>query len=321
MLGRDERHISTAHLPDLGDRLDTEVALGRRSAPDQPPHTGGRWWHDPANPLLRALLFVLVLAVAALGTVPFETDGRAPDHVYLLAQLVGSIVGYLVVVLLLEGRRPPVELAPHRAGGLLIGLALGAGCCLLVFLVCLAGGWRTISGTNPDAPMLMPLLQLGVVASVSEEIIFRGLLFRLVEAGLGTWGAVLVSALVFGAVHLSNPQASWWGAVAIALEAGVMFALLYALTRSLWLVIGVHAAWNVLQGPVLGSAVSGATANGDGLLITQPAGPELLSGGVFGLEASLVSVVVWLAASGWLVRRLLVRRLVVAPSWRRHWVL
>lgn len=301
------------------EELRADVALGRRSAPDQPLLSTRRWWRNPRLPVVRLLVFILLLAAVSILTVFFEGEGeQAPDAVYQVAQLVGSVFAYLVVVLLLEGRRPPVELAPNRVGGVLTGLAIGADCCLVVFGICLAAGWRTLDGTNPDIPLLLPLLQLGVVAGISEEIIFRGILFRLVEAGLGTWGAVLVSAAIFGGVHLSNPQATWWGAVGIALEAGVMFGLLYALTRSLWVVMGVHAAWNVVQGPVLGSAVSGATNNGDGLLVTHPAGPDLLSGGVFGLEASLVAVLVWLAISLWLVRRLISRQSVVPPTWRKH---
>lgn len=285
-----------------------------RSAPDQPLRPG-RWW---THPVIRAVVFVVVMAAVAMTTVVFEQDGRAPDWVYLTGQLVASVLAYAVVVLLLEGRYPPVELAPARWPGLLAGLALGTVTCLVVFAVLWVGGWRTIEGTNPHAPLLQPLFMMGVVAGISEEIIFRGILFRLVEAGLGTWGATLVSAAVFGLVHITNPRATWWGAVAIALEAGVMFGLLYALTRSLWVVIGVHAAWNVMQGPVLGSAVSGATNNGDGLVVSHPAGPELISGGIFGLEASLVAVLVWTAISLWLGRSLVVQGRVVAPLWRRR---
>lgn len=285
-----------------------------RRAPDQPLRPG-RWW---THPLVRGIVFVVVVAMGATSTTLFEQNGRASDWIYLAAELLSCLAGYAVVVLLLEQRRRPVELAPSRWPGLFAGLGLGAATCLVVFAILWAGGWRTISGTNPNAPLLQPILMMGVVAGISEEIVFRGILFRLVEAGLGTWGATLVSGAVFGLVHITNPQATWWGAVAIALEAGVMFGLLYALTRSLWVVIGVHAAWNVVQGPVLGSAVSGATNNGDGLLVSHPAGPELVSGGVFGLEASLVAVMVWSAISVWLARALATRGLVVAPAWRRR---
>lgn len=285
-----------------------------RSAPDQPLRPG-QWW---SHPVIRAVVFVVMMAAVAMTTVVFEQDGRAPDWVYLTGQLVASVLAYAVVVLLLENRRPPVEVDPSRWRGLPVGLGIGTAACLVVFAVLWAGGWRTIEGTNSHAPLLQPLFMMGVVAAISEEIIFRGILFRLVEAGLGTWGATLVSAAVFGLVHINNPQATWWGAVAIALEAGMMFGLLYALTRSLWVVIGVHAAWNVMQGPILGSAVSGATHNGDGLVVSHPAGPELISGGIFGLEASLVAVLVWTAISLWLVRSLVVQGRVVAPLWRRR---
>lgn len=90
----------------------------------------------------------------------------------------------------------------------------------------------------------------GLGAGIGEEILFRGVLFRIVEEGLGTWAALLVSALFFGAVHLGNPGATLWSSATIAIEAGLLFGLLYHVTRSLYLCMGVHAAWNFMQGTV-----------------------------------------------------------------------
>lgn len=290
------------------------IAAPAPRTPDTPRPAG--WWRHPVTRLVVFVALVVAGAVAvSMGLALMGLGGT-----WLLAvELVSVVLAYLVVVMALEVRRPPAELDPRRLVGLLHGLVLGAGGMLLVFCLCWVLGLREVAGTDPDSPMVRPILMMGLTAGVAEEMIFRGIVFRLVETGLGTWGATVVSGLVFGLAHLSNPGGTWWGATAIALEAGVMFALLYALTRSLWVVIGVHAAWNVVQGPVLGSAVSGATVNGDGLVISYPTGPDLLSGGAFGLEASLVAVLVWCAFSAWLVTLLLrSSHRVVEPWWRRR---
>ena len=67
------------------------------------------------------------------------------------------------------------------------------------------------------------------------------MLFRIVEEGLGTWWALAISALLFGAIHIANPGATLWSSAAIAIEAGLLFGLLYHVTRSLPLCMGVHA--------------------------------------------------------------------------------
>jgi membrane protease YdiL (CAAX protease family) len=139
-----------------------------------------------------------------------------------------------------------------------------------------------------------------------------------VESLLGTWASVAISAVIFGALHLSNENATLTGAVAIALEAGLMFAVLYALTRSLWVAVGVHAGWNLMQGLGLGIVVSGSTDEGQGFLVSHPTGSDLVSGGGFGIEASVVAVGVWLLVAVYLSWRLVRSGGVVQPVWVRH---
>ena len=107
---------------------------------------------------------------------------------------------------------------------------------------------------------------------------------------LGTWLALLISALVFGLLHLANPNATLMAGLAIALEAGLMLAAAYLLTGRLWLSMGIHFAWNFTQGGIFGAAVSGQTSSGIFSSVLQ--GPALLTGGDFGAEASVVAMVV-----------------------------
>jgi membrane protease YdiL (CAAX protease family) len=142
--------------------------------------------------------------------------------------------------------------SPQLLWGMLGGLALFA---LLTAQLWAAGVYR-ITGYG-DASLWALFLLTAVVPGITEEIVCRGVLFRLTEEGLGTWIALLVSALFFGFAHASNPGATAWSSVAISIEAGLLFGLLYHVTRSLWWCIGLHAGWNFVQGAVFGIPVSG----------------------------------------------------------------
>lgn len=292
--------------PRRSDGLADDSPMGWPAAP---------WWRHAAARLLGFAL-VMVVGLMVFGTVAVLIAPHS-DAVGATSELAASLTAYFAVVIGLEQRRHPLELALHRWRGLAVGLAIGALMCAVVVAAIAALGGYVVTGVDWSRPAAGEIWVLGVVAGVSEELIFRGMVFRLVESAVGTWGALVVSGALFGLIHRANPQATWAGAVAIAIEAGLSFGLLYALTRSLWVVIGVHAAWNVVQGAVFGIDVSGS-GTGSGVLISHPAGPVLLSGGRFGIEASVVSVACWtLLSIGCAV--LLVRgRRIIAPSWTRH---
>jgi hypothetical protein len=149
------------------------------------------------------------------------------------------------------------------------------------------------------------ILGFMAAAAVTEELLFRGVLFRVVEERAGTWIALLGTGLLFGLIHLLNPGASLWGAIAIAVEAGFMLAACYAATRTLWVPIGLHFGWNFAAGGIFSVVVSG---NGEskGLLDATTDGPALITGGEFGPEGSLFTVAAGVALTVvflWLARR------------------
>ncbi len=142
-------------------------------------------------------------------------------------------------------------------------------------------------------------------AAVTEELIFRGILFRIIEERAGTWMALALTGLLFGLSHLLNQHASLWGGIAIAIEAGGMLAAAYAATRTLWVPIGLHFGWNFAAAGIFGTEVSGNGAP-EGLLHGVTTGPALLTGGDFGPEASPYAVlfgVLLTIAFMWLARR------------------
>jgi membrane protease YdiL (CAAX protease family) len=256
------------------------------------------------SPLARIVIFVLLFMALsfALGALlrPLGWLGKdAPATLHALAQFlmraVPALLAYLLLVRFVE-RRAVTELAPRRllpdgALGTLAGLLLFSAVVGALYLL----GSYHVTGTNPDAPWVPALLMVGLGAGIGEEIICRGVLFRIVEEGLGSWWALVISALFFGAAHIANPGATLWSSAAIAIEAGLLLGMIYHVTRSLSLCMGLHAAWNFAQGTIYGIPVSGTAA--DGWLVSTRSGPDWLSGGVFGAEASVIALSVSLLCS------------------------
>lgn len=305
-------------LPDEHPARPRAVDLLPADQPVKPQPPVHRWRYSPGVRLFAfaGTAAAVFAGLLALGLIP-SVAALAARHWWLvtLIELAAAIAGYAVLVVV--ERRRPVELAVRRIGGLGWGLLLGAGLCVAVVVVLAVAGSYRLIGVNPGYDVVPALISAGLTASVAEELFFRGVLFRLGEDLFGTWAAVAASAAVFGLAHLANPGASLWGAVAIALEAGVLIAALYAVTRSLWWCIGLHFAWNMLQGSVFGSAVSGS-GRGSGWLDAEFAGPDWLSGGGFGIEGSVVTVVLLTAVGLWLLRVVHREHLAVRPFWVRR---
>ncbi|SFS07526.1 hypothetical protein SAMN05216570_2279 [Dyella sp. OK004] len=266
------------------------------------------------------MMFVFTVAahfvVGSLGWTAKEASPLQHALARLAMQLLPAILAYLVLVKLIERRRL-TELSLRQLPGLgLLGLLVGASLISLVIGVLWLAGSYHVTGTNPHVDWLPAVLVVGLGAGIGEEIITRGALFRIVEEGLGTWWALAISAAFFGAAHIFNPGATLWSSAAIAIEAGILLALLYHVTRSLWACIGMHAAWNVLQGTLYGVAVSGTAA--DGLLVSRLTGPDWLSGGSFGAEASVAALLACSSVSVLLLIIALRRHSIVPPAWRRN---
>jgi CAAX protease family protein len=271
----------------------------------------GKAWKQVGLGLLN--LTAVVLTVVGI---------QAVLHKFHASQSAGAIVtALLVLCVYLAGskwieRRPPSELAPARAlpeavSGLVLGLILFSAVMGILWMV------RTYSPAWHGATkQILPGFASAVVAGILEEILFRGLLFRLSAKILGTWGALLFTAAFFGAAHAFNPGATVSSSLAIALEAGVLLGAAYAATSRLWLPIGLHIGWNFTEGALFGMSVSGGKMSG-GMLQGSLQGPRVLTGGQFGPEASIVAVLVCLAAAMYFIYRIIKLHHVQAPIWSR----
>jgi membrane protease YdiL (CAAX protease family) len=213
-------------------------------------------------------------------------------------------------------RRDVTELSTPGLGrewviGALIGAGLYTACAVILMVL----GIYKVEGLNPLA-FLIPNLALAIKSGVFEELLFRGVLFRSVEAIFGSWVGILVSSLVFGLLHLLNPDATLGGAIYICIEAGLLLAAAYLVTRRLWICMGFHMAWNYFQSAVFSGVVSGAVGD-PGLLKAKIEGPELLTGGSFGMEHSVVALVLC-TTTGVILLIIAIRRgHIMPPFWKR----
>ena len=243
----------------------------------------------------------LLLWALSTGQEPTAAVGMVESVLVLVGMFVGaaaSVGGYLLIVHGI-GARPGLGLRGGKAAfEFVTGLGVGAGLVAVsVGIIWLLGGYQ-VHGFNAGPQLAASLLLavgIGIGPGFMEEILFRGFLFRLMDACWGWLPALLITSAVFGAVHLTNPEATVFGAVAIALEAGVLLGAAYLITRRLWSAIGIHTAWNFVQAGIFSSDVSG-TGDQQGLLNATWDGPAWLTGGQMGMEASVVTLVVALGA-------------------------
>ena len=252
----------------------------------------GRWL--PARALAWGVVFAfgIVLASALVEGIAAGLGMRRDRPLILLSTAVAVLAAlavYLLGVRFIE-RRTPDELALNGfARELAAGLLFGAATFAAVMGVLVATGAYTLTGPTVAPPWRG--LAIALSSGVVEELVFRGVLFRLLWCAFGIGWGLAVSAGLFGLAHLANPPHDIMAALAVALEAGLMLAALYVLTGRLWASIGAHIAWNFTQGYVFGARVSGVDL-GPSLYRAEPvAGAGTLwTGGPFGPEASWPAV-------------------------------
>ena len=274
-----------------------------------------RWRRVLRFPLVQivvAILFIAIpLTVVILPLNLFVRDKALRGLGALLLTAV-AFLAYSAYVRIME-RRPVTELSGRRAGReMVLGLALGTLLLCATLGILAAVGAYQVTGNNGWLIMLASVPGF-ILGSVLEEVLIRGIVFRILEQWVGSWLALLISAVIFGVLHLLNPGATLFDAAAISIEAGVLLAAAYMLTRRLWLCIGIHFAWNFTQGGIFSVAVSGGASKG--LLQSRMAGPDWLTGGAFGAEASVVALAVCLSAGIVLLVLAVKKGNIVPPSW------
>ncbi|MGZ3884671.1 MAG: CPBP family intramembrane glutamic endopeptidase [Bacteroidia bacterium] len=273
-------------------------------------------------PLTRILLAIGFFALAGWGidislTPLKSSSGNKDAETEVIRHLVIIFyftLAYIAFVRIIE-RRPVTELSLHGAGtGLTKGVFISILLVVFVYGILLAGGWLRITGINPPSAMLLPFVA-SLLAGVTEELVVRGVLYRITEEKLGTVISLIITSAIFGALHLMNKHATLMGAASIALTAGLMLGLAYTYTKQLWMSIGLHAGWNFITGGIFGTSVSGNDKT-QSLFNNELNGPELLTGGMFGPEASLQIIFAGLVVSVVLYVKSKKEGKLVFPFWK-----
>ena len=240
----------------------------------------------------------LVILVQLACNAVLQDVQIAKDSKHLIISIftaAAALAGYVVLYRYYE-KREITELKltsfGRNAG---IGLATGAAIQVLVIFVLFLSGGYIITGINPIA-YVIPGLAIAISSAAFEEILFRGIIFRLLEEKTGSIIALFISALIFGALHLLNENSTIFSAVSVAVEAGILLAAAYIYARNLWLPIFLHFGWNFVESGIFGVANSGNEVT-TSLFTSKLSGPEFLTGGGFGPENSIQAVVFGLIAA------------------------
>ncbi len=246
------------------------------------------WWLAAFFLVLAALLFPAILVAAHFNR-----------EVSLWEQL--GLIAVATIIIQTLRRRPLVEVTGAMDGRWIVCLAIGVvlgGLLMALPALGLAAAGLLRFDLAPATPQrLANTIALMLAVAMAEELLFRGVLFQRLIDGLGVWPAQALTALLFVLTHLNNPgmegATKLWAASNIFL-ASVLFGLAYVRTQSLALPIGLHFMANVTQGVILGFGVSGQSE--PSLLIPRFSdAPTWLTGGAFGLEASLPGLLTLLA--------------------------
>jgi membrane protease YdiL (CAAX protease family) len=280
-------------------------------------------WRRIVNYPLVALVIAVALFIAAsalamaLGR-PLQPLPQVERTVLRALIAIVVIVAVYKLAIARLGDHPRDDLRLDRDAGRNLGLGLALGFVIMAVAVGIAAvlGVYRIVGPGDASRLVLELVGVAIMPGLTEEMLFRGILFRWIEDFGGSWAALAVTSALFGLAHIMNPNATWFSSFAIAVEAGVLLGGAYMLTRSLWFPMGLHAAWNFTQGEIFDVPVSGIDEHG--LVQAQLSGPPLLSGGNFGLEASIIALVLATAAGVWLVWLAVRQGKIVAPHWVRH---
>lgn len=229
--------------------------------------------------------YVLLLNIPAYAAVPLSTIA-AVATLYAFKKYLGWYVE--------NGEGLPFGGKARMMG---IGWAVSA-VNFLATIVCLflCGCYRIVN-VEFDVASQLSWLSLFLLVGVVEEVIFRGILFRLITDKWNIAVGLTTSSLLFGLAHLGNPGATLWAALAIALASGWLFGMAYAYHQTIWVPIGMHWAWNYLEGGIFGCSVSGTPLDYRPLITPKISGTDLLSGGAFGPEASIICVAIGIGIS------------------------
>lgn len=275
------------------------------------------------NPFVRIILGLLVcfaafiitqnIAAKLLGLTGFDKDFR--NLIKGIVASVAVIIAYKLFYRKIENREVTEMSIKGIAKNLMLGTLIGVILqSLTVLVIYLNNGFHVVA-VNPVSFIIIPFTVAFTVA-IFEETLIRGIVFRIAEEKLGSYISLVLSAIIFGALHLMNQESSFISAACIAVEGGLLLGAAYIYSRNLWLPIAIHFAWNFMQSGILGAITSGNEKT-NSLLTTQITGAKIITGGEFGPEGTIQATIFCLIATIVLMTLNAKKNELIKPYWKR----
>lgn len=247
------------------------------------------------SPIIKIILALIVfMAVVIIGQqIASKLLALTPldkDYRNLIKGLFVSSAAVFSYILFFKkyDKRAITEFSTKGLGrNLIIGLLMGFTLQSLTILVMYLNGNYSIAAINPVSYILIPFAIMFTVAII-EEILVRGIIFRIIEEKLGTYTSLAISSVLFGAFHLINPNGTLISSICIT-TAGFLLGAAFIYSRNLWMPIALHFAWNFTQSGIYGAITSG-NAKTNNLIEAKIQGPEFITGGEFGPEGSIQAI-------------------------------
>lgn len=170
------------------------------------------------------------------------------------------------------------------------GILLGFGLLSLIVLILKLGGFAEIN-KNPNGfnlKLFLIFLPAWLIQGFEEEFLLRGILMNQIAARGNIQAGIIANSMIFSVFHLGNAGFNLMASVNIFLM-GLVFSLIFYLEDSLYLVGAAHSFWNMTMANIYGIPVSGNSPTKVRIFNTNLKGPEIMSGGNFGLEASIIT--------------------------------
>jgi membrane protease YdiL (CAAX protease family) len=280
--------------------------------------TKQKFLNSPITRIVIGLLacFAVFIIAQQVSSKILELTEINKDFRNLIKGIISSIAVISVYILFYKKieKRSISEFSSNKIiRNIVLGFSIGMLLqCLTIGVIVLFGGFEVIA-VNSISKIIIPFTVAFTVA-IFEEILIRGIIFRIVEEKLGSIISLIISAIVFGALHLANPNSTIISSLCISIEAGLLLGLAFIYTRNLWFPIAIHFSWNFLQSGIFGAITSG-NENTSSLLTTKITGNTLITGGEFGPEGTIQATLFCVIVS--LVLFQLSKQKLIKPYWNK----
>ncbi len=262
------------------------------------------WWKPILSFIIQLVLFIILFAllviigqflITSVFTIPVVSIlNDIPLHDWFLVLSSSFFAVFLLDRWQQKKGMAAYGFSSNKVGkALLLGLIVGSSILLISFIILLAGGWAKMTCFDFQTGLFFTWLLFFIIQPLAEEIIMRSFLQTQLHRHFGTHPGLFVTALVFTLLHSANDNITLLASIQI-FTGGYLMGLLYLQTKNIWATFAMHASWNFLQSTVLGFAVSGMETYS--ILKTETMGPDWLTGGTFGLEGSLLTLILILLA-------------------------